>query len=504
MIGIIPAAGKGLRFKELGVNYPKAVLPYKEKPLIIHQIEYLKSQGCDSIRIIISHQKEKIKEFCKMYNYENFVQFIEQKEKSGLSNAIYLAIKDIEEDVLIVLGDLLPLEDIKSFKKSFVSIQKVDDYSRWCMISLEDKKYIDKPKNKPNTNMAISGIYYFDKEDVKKSKKIFKKQFKDDIRINGEYQLSYVLQNLNIFNVIELKILDFGTLDEYLKNKSIKKSRSFNELDEKDFVIEKSSKNVKKIIDEYQWFLTIPDDIKIFTPRVYSLNYLDDTVSYKMDKILAPTLREIYLFLDSSDETWRLIFKNCFNVLDKMKTFKYKNDFFKGLLQKTKNRISDIEIPIENKLIQNFLVDFEKQLKEFEDKDISCIMHGDFCFSNILYDFNEKITMIDPRGEVIGSHYYDVAKLMHSIYDYDFIDAELYSIVNDDVKDVVIYNNGKENIKNMFFEIINNIYNKQEVLLIKYICASLFLSMIPLHSHNKTNQMLFYKKFKEIYKEIGE
>ena len=40
----------------------------------------------------------------------------------------------------------------------------------------KDKKYIDKPKKKPNTDMAISGIYYFDKEDVKKSKKIFKKQ----------------------------------------------------------------------------------------------------------------------------------------------------------------------------------------------------------------------------------------------------------------------------------------------------------------------------------------
>lgn len=39
MIGIIPAAGKGVRFKEIGKNYSKTILPYNEKPILIHQIE---------------------------------------------------------------------------------------------------------------------------------------------------------------------------------------------------------------------------------------------------------------------------------------------------------------------------------------------------------------------------------------------------------------------------------------------------------------------------------
>ena len=38
MLCVIPAAGRGVRFNELGKNYPKRVLPYKEKPIIAHNI----------------------------------------------------------------------------------------------------------------------------------------------------------------------------------------------------------------------------------------------------------------------------------------------------------------------------------------------------------------------------------------------------------------------------------------------------------------------------------
>ena len=125
-------------------------------------------------------------------------------------------------------------------------------------------------------------------------------------------------------------------------------------------------------------------------------------------------------------------------------------------------------------------------------------MHGDYCFSNLLYDFNGNITMIDPRGDLFGDHYYEVAKICHSIlFDYDFVDAELYVKDGSNYK---LYNNGKEGIKNLFKSTINKYYTEDEQRYILLITASLFLSMIPLHSHNKNNQEIYYDIFKNIYR----
>ena len=63
---------------------------------------------------------------------------------------------------------------------------------------------------------------------------------------------------------------------------------------------------------------------------------------------------------------------------------------------------------------------------------VPAILHGDFCFSNILYDSrSQKIKVIDPRGinynkemTIYGDQKYDFAKLTHSLIGlYDFIMA---------------------------------------------------------------------------------
>ncbi len=71
-------------------------------------------------------------------------------------------------------------------------------------------------------------------------------------------------------------------------------------------------------------------------------------------------------------------------------------------------------------------------------------MHGDFCFSNITYDFAIiRIKTIDPRGltpnnelTIYGDTQYDIAKLSHSVLGlYDWIIAGYYhvDIANKDI-----------------------------------------------------------------------
>lgn len=498
MIGIIPAAGKGLRFKELGKQYSKTVLPYKEKPLLVHQIEYLEAQGCVQVNVVLNHQNERTKEILSYYDFNIPVKYYTQENQNGLSGAVLEAI-DFDDSMLVLLGDILPTEPFNAnISDNAISVQKVHDYSRWCMVEEQNgvvSRFFDKPQQKPDTEYAVSGIYQL--QDSQNVKKLIKKQIKNKTKIDNEYQFSTVLSQIKDIKILEIDLLDFGTLEEYLTNRSVKTSRSFNTLTTNGNFITKSSKEMgEKLIHEYNWFNNLPDEVKVHTPRLFSHDFYSDEVHYKMELIQSNSLREIMLFLDSSEETWEEIFEGLFDLLDTMKKYGKPNSMNKMIIDKTKKRIQDISIPIENKLVNLFM----EELEYFLNQDFAtsnALIHGDFCFSNIMYDIQKKkVTMIDPRGELFGNHFYEVAKLMHSVmYNYDFIDAELYIKEGNQVN---IYNKGKENIQKIFMEIIEKRYNDGEIKLIKLLTASLFLSMIPLHSHNTTNQELFYETFKQI------
>lgn len=509
MIGIIPAAGKGVRFKELGKHYSKTILPYKEKPILIHQIEWLEQHGCNDIRVVLNHAEDTVKDILAFYNKN--VTICRQSSPNGLAGAVLSAakIEDKDENVLVLLGDLVVQEQINQdmFGTSFISVKEVNDYSRWCMVETDAdgycNRFIDKPKDRPNTNLSVSGVYHFTNAD--KLFKMLSNQLSDDsYKIAGEFQLSTVLQWLSeeeYMCTINLQMIDFGTLEEYLENRSVKISRSFNDIYiDGPFITKSSEQEREKIIKECNWFMNLPDEIAVRTPRIFAKDLFAARTWYKMEKVKAPSVREIYLFLDSSEETWDTLFESMFAQLDVMKSYGHPNNFMKTVIDKTKSRVKDIEIPIENKLVNEFIEDFESAIISICPRP--ALMHGDYCFSNLLYDFNGNITMIDPRGELFGDHYYDVAKICHSIlFDYDFVDAELYVKEGSTYR---LYNKGKENIKKLFSEKINKYYSKDEQEYILLICASLFLSMIPLHSHNRNNQEIYYNIFKEIYLRVKD
>ncbi len=512
MIGVIPCAGKGTRFKELGKHYSKTILPYKETPILIHQINWLENQGCNDIRIVINHQQDSIKNILKLYNKE--VKIFHQFEMNGLSGAIECALSTHDKDsILIVLGDLVVQDNIASanFEYNFVGVKRVPDYSRWCMVKYvtannskntnSNLQFFDKPKEKPPTPLALSGVYYF-----KENSNIYnalQHQTQDlNAKIAGEFQLSTALAVLNQeepMNLVFLDLIDFGTLEEYLQNRGVKNSRSFNEITINNNLVTKGSERQReKIIKEVNWFRNLPDEIKIFTPRILSCDFFDDNSSYTMEKILAPSLREIYLFLDSSVETWEGIFNSAFSLLETMETYGQENTFCDFIVKKTNERIKDIYIDKDLRFIYDFIHDLTNSVTDFSRPTL---MHGDFCFSNLLYDFQSStIKMIDPRGELFGDHYYEVAKLVHSVlFDYDFVDAELYIKSNDKF---TLLNNGKEPIKDLFVEMIKLRYTPDEHRHIMMLSASLFLSMIPLHSHSENNQQIYYNTFVKIYKSI--
>ncbi|MBF7049487.1 capsular biosynthesis protein, partial [Campylobacter volucris] len=132
------------------------------------------------------------------------------------------------------------------------------------------------------------------------------------------------------------------------------------------------------------------------------------------------------------------------------------------------------------------------------------IIHGDFCFSNIMFDFRSGfIKVFDPRGmdfeeniTIYGDMYYDYAKLVHCIFGmYDFIISGFYTCtINNNKIDFVIDMPDKiYNIQKKFTEIF---YLNKNIFAIT---LHLFLSMLPLHHDSKERQKALFANIFRLY-----
>ncbi|WP_438404094.1 hypothetical protein, partial [Aeromonas veronii] len=125
-----------------------------------------------------------------------------------------------------------------------------------------------------------------------------------------------------------------------------------------------------------------------------------------------------------------------------------------------------------------------------KDCGLASVLHGDFCFSNILYDFRaQKIKVIDPRGitansemTIYGDVSYDIAKLSHSILGlYDWIIAGYYD-VNISAREIefkIKVSNYVDDIQSYYISRVGSVFGmRPETLYAMQI--HLFLSMLPL------------------------
>ncbi|MFT4622152.1 MAG: hypothetical protein ACI8PZ_000808 [Myxococcota bacterium] len=119
------------------------------------------------------------------------------------------------------------------------------------------------------------------------------------------------------------------------------------------------------------------------------------------------------------------------------------------------------------------------------------VMHGDLCFSNILFDKRSRLVrFIDPRGansepELWGDAYYDIAKLSHSVLGgYDYVNNGLFDVhVGDALRFELHVARGAAGAREALFVERAKAAGFDPVRMRLYE-ASLFLSMLPLHAED--------------------
>ena len=185
--GIILAGGLGTRMSPLTKAVNKQLLPLYDKPLIYYPLSVLMLAGIRHILIIVN--KGQLNQFRKILPERNnlgiIIQYKEQNNPRGLPDAFILGEKFIGKDnVALILGDnffygqsltkiLKKNTKIKNGAKIFLHPVKNPNLYGVAKTVKNNKviKLIEKPK-KYISNLAITGLYFFDNKVINYSKNL--------------------------------------------------------------------------------------------------------------------------------------------------------------------------------------------------------------------------------------------------------------------------------------------------------------------------------------------
>jgi glucose-1-phosphate thymidylyltransferase len=208
--GIILAGGTGSRLSPLTKIINKQLLPLYDKPLIFYPLSILMLAGIRDV-LIITNPNEDVNFKKILGNGSNFgikIQYLTQNKPNGLPEAFIIGEKFInKKNVALILGDNFFYgqgftkrlkQKTKSKSGSTIFTYQVNNPEDYGIVEMKKDKILnirEKPKNS-KSNLAITGLYFFDHNVVNISKKLKPSKRK------------------------ELEIVDL--LKEYLKRKKLK------------------------------------------------------------------------------------------------------------------------------------------------------------------------------------------------------------------------------------------------------------------------------------------
>jgi len=184
--GIILAGGTGSRLSPLTKIINKQLLPLYDKPLIFYPLSILMLAGIRDV-LIITNPNEDVNFKKILGNGSNFgikIQYLIQNKPNGLPEAFIIGEKFInKKNVALILGDNFFYgqgftkrlkQKTKSKSGSTIFTYQVNNPEDYGIVEMKKDKIVnirEKPKNS-KSNLAITGLYFFDHNVVNISKKL--------------------------------------------------------------------------------------------------------------------------------------------------------------------------------------------------------------------------------------------------------------------------------------------------------------------------------------------
>ena len=180
MRALILVGGFGTRLRPLTFTMPKPMVPFCNKPMIIHQVEALKEVGVTEVILAVAYQPEAMMESLKEWSEKLGVTFLfsHEKEPLGTAGPLALAAPMLLKDDLpffVLNSDVtckFPFRELLAFHKQHggegtIMVTKVQDPTKYGVVMYDVKngqieQFVEKPKNFVGDKIN-SGIYVFNK-----------------------------------------------------------------------------------------------------------------------------------------------------------------------------------------------------------------------------------------------------------------------------------------------------------------------------------------------------
>lgn len=336
-----------------------------------------------------------------------------------------------------------------------------------------------------------------------------------------------------LINTMLKNWMDFGLSNSYYRSISkLTTQRVFNSLKITRYSLRKSSTDKRKMLAEANWLSSLPIPMKHYAPSIWDSGEEFDQGYYEIEYYFLSSLASLFTFGKINAGVWEEIIDACLKFLNDESQYKpddpmrYARQNDKLYSVKTLKRLEDyskqavisldegwIINGVKTPSLRTIIKDIEPKISK-EDSRFATLMHGDPCFSNILYDFKSKsIKVIDPRGldidgniSIYGDLRYDVAKLAHSVIGmYDYIIGGMF-----EYSEISKYN------ISLSFEMTEELREIQGYFLSRKIggytveelstypiLIHLFLSMLPLHNDKPDRQKAMLANALRLYVEYN-
>jgi glucose-1-phosphate thymidylyltransferase len=200
MKGLILSGGFGTRLRPLTYTGAKQLIPIANKPIIFYGIEAMNRVEISEIGIVVGDTRKEVQDVVGNGDHWGVkIRYIPQEAPLGLAHAIKISREFIaDEPFVMYLGDNILKDNlsylVNGFRKNspnaLILLTQVDNPQEFGVAVVDEKgnvkKLIEKPKEPPS-NLALVGIYLFDKEIFKAIENI-KPSWRNELEITDAIQ----------------------------------------------------------------------------------------------------------------------------------------------------------------------------------------------------------------------------------------------------------------------------------------------------------------------------